>query len=162
MVQKGKFSAGMLHLVSVLYKVLLPTFGRPTMPTWNPQITANRKKIFIRSKCSRETQDSTRRLEKSVWYETSGAMFSDREKSNICVGMTPNTVMMFFTNLQPSGKLSECPWPKPLLLNCSFLRHSSWRFFLADRVTAAGRLKMAVEDAQFDHRNSESDGGRTS
>ena len=33
MVQKGKFSAGMLHFVRVLYNVDLPTLGRPTMPT---------------------------------------------------------------------------------------------------------------------------------
>lgn len=32
MVQNGKFSAGMLHLVSRLKRVLLPTLGRPTMP----------------------------------------------------------------------------------------------------------------------------------
>ena len=31
-VQKGKFSAGTVHLVSVLKSVLLPTFGSPTIP----------------------------------------------------------------------------------------------------------------------------------
>jgi len=33
MVQKGKFSAGMLQLASALYSVDLPTLGIPTMPT---------------------------------------------------------------------------------------------------------------------------------
>lgn len=33
MVQKGKFSAGIEHLVSVLYSVDLPTLGIPTIPT---------------------------------------------------------------------------------------------------------------------------------
>ena len=32
-VQKGKFSAGMAILVSVLNSVLFPTLGSPTMPT---------------------------------------------------------------------------------------------------------------------------------
>ena len=32
-VQKGKFSAGMPIFVSVLNRVLLPTLGKPTMPT---------------------------------------------------------------------------------------------------------------------------------
>ena len=32
MVQNGKFSAGMVHLVSTLKSVLLPTFGMPQMP----------------------------------------------------------------------------------------------------------------------------------
>ncbi len=32
-VQKGKFSAGMEQFVRQLYSVLLPTLGRPTIPT---------------------------------------------------------------------------------------------------------------------------------
>jgi hypothetical protein len=32
-VQKGKFSAGMPIFVSVLNRVLLPTLGKPTIPT---------------------------------------------------------------------------------------------------------------------------------
>ena len=32
MVQNGKFSAGMVHLVSTLKSVLLPTLGMPQMP----------------------------------------------------------------------------------------------------------------------------------
>lgn len=35
MVQKGKFSAGALSLVSRLNSVLLPTLGRPTMPIYS-------------------------------------------------------------------------------------------------------------------------------
>lgn len=37
MVQKGKFSAGMPILVRVLNRVLLPTLGRPTIPTYAMQ-----------------------------------------------------------------------------------------------------------------------------
>jgi hypothetical protein len=35
MVQKGKFSAGMAHLVRVLKSVLLPTLGIPTIPIYD-------------------------------------------------------------------------------------------------------------------------------
>ena len=37
MVQKGKFSAGMPILLSVLKSVLLPTLGKPTIPTCAPK-----------------------------------------------------------------------------------------------------------------------------
>ena len=39
MVQKGKFEAAILALVSALNKVDLPTLGKPTMPHLNPMVS---------------------------------------------------------------------------------------------------------------------------
>ena len=49
MVQKGKFSAGTVSLVRVLKRVLLPTLGRPTIPTWAAQ---NQVQVALFEKCS--------------------------------------------------------------------------------------------------------------
>ncbi len=43
-VQKGKFSAGIPILLRVLNRVLLPTFGRPTIPTCDGTVVTYEQK----------------------------------------------------------------------------------------------------------------------
>lgn len=47
MVQKGKLSAGIPILVSVLKRVLLPTLGKPTIPTCSDENLSGDEKMFV-------------------------------------------------------------------------------------------------------------------